>query len=38
MWFARTQSGQEIEAGKHARIVGVENLTLIVEPLDSETT
>lgn len=38
MWFARTQSGQEIVAGKHARIVGVENLTLIVEPLDSETT
>jgi membrane-bound serine protease (ClpP class) len=38
MWFARTQSGQEIETGKDVRIVGVDELTLIVEPLDEETT
>lgn len=38
MWFARTQSGQEIEAGKNARIVGLDDLTLIVEPLDSDPT
>jgi hypothetical protein len=38
MWFARTQSGQEIETGKDVRIVGLDELTLIVEPLDEEIT
>jgi membrane-bound serine protease (ClpP class) len=38
LWFARTQSGQEVETGKDVRIVSVDDLTLIVEPLDEETT
>jgi membrane-bound serine protease (ClpP class) len=38
MWFARTQSGQEVETGKEVRIVGLDDLTLVVEPLDEEIT
>jgi membrane-bound serine protease (ClpP class) len=38
MWFARTQSGQEVETGQDVRVVGVDDLTLIVEPLESDTT
>ncbi|HEX6386472.1 MAG TPA: nodulation protein NfeD [Anaerolineae bacterium] len=32
IWFAESRSGAEIAAGQHVRIVGVEGLTLIVEP------
>ncbi len=32
-WFARTTEEQEIEAGKTVRIVGIDGLTLIVEPV-----
>jgi membrane-bound serine protease (ClpP class) len=35
-WFARTQSGQAVETGKEVRIVGLEDLTLVVEPLDPD--
>jgi membrane-bound serine protease (ClpP class) len=34
-WAARTQSGQEVAAGQAVRIVGLDGLTLIVEPTDS---
>jgi membrane-bound serine protease (ClpP class) len=35
-WFARSESGQEIEIGKEVRIVGLEGLTLLVEPLKTD--
>lgn len=35
-WFARTAEGQVIEAGKTVRIVGMDGLTLVVEPVDAE--
>jgi membrane-bound serine protease (ClpP class) len=35
-WNARTQSGETVAEGKTVEIVEVDNLTLVVEPVDSE--
>ena len=35
-WFARTQSGETVTQGKTVQIVDVDNLTLIVEPIELE--
>jgi membrane-bound serine protease (ClpP class) len=35
-WYARSVSGKEIAVGKDVRIVGLEELTLLVEPLKTE--
>ena len=35
-WFARTKSGVEVEEGQSVRVVGLDGLTLIVEPLEEE--
>lgn len=37
-WIAVTRDEQTVSAGKDVRIVAVEGLTLIVEPVDDETT
>jgi membrane-bound serine protease (ClpP class) len=37
MWFARTASGQAVESGAKVQIVGLDDLTLIVEPVDAGT-
>jgi membrane-bound serine protease (ClpP class) len=34
LWFAESPSGEEIPAGSRVKIVGVEDLTLIVEPVE----
>ncbi len=36
-WFAETKSGREVEAGRMVRVVGLEGLTLIVEPIDEDS-
>ncbi len=35
-WFAQTAGGQEVEAGRIVRIVGMDGLTLLVEPVEVE--
>ena len=37
-WFAETKSGRDVEAGRIVRVVGLEGLTLIVEPIDEDAT
>jgi membrane-bound serine protease (ClpP class) len=37
-WSARSQDGTPIDRGTHVRIVGVEGLTLVVEPEPSSST
>jgi membrane-bound serine protease (ClpP class) len=34
LWFAENPSGEEIPAGRRVKILGVEDLTLIVEPVE----
>ena len=34
LWFAESPSGEEIPAGRRVKILGVEDLTLIVEPVE----
>jgi membrane-bound serine protease (ClpP class) len=34
LWFAESPSGEEVPAGRRVKIVGVEDLTLIVEPVE----
>jgi membrane-bound serine protease (ClpP class) len=34
LWFAENPSGEEIPAGQRVKILGVEDLTLIVEPVE----
>ncbi len=36
-WFARTESGVEVAEGQSVRVVGLDGLTLIVEPLEEDT-
>jgi membrane-bound serine protease (ClpP class) len=35
-WFARSVTDREVAAGKEVRIVGLEDLTLLVEPLKTD--
>lgn len=35
-WFARTESGVEVAEGQAVRVVGLDGLTLIVEPLEED--
>jgi len=35
-WFARTESGVEVAEGQTVRVVGLDGLTLIVEPLEED--
>lgn len=35
-WFARTAEEQEVESGNEVRIIDIDGLTLIVEPVDPE--
>ena len=37
-WFAQTKSGVEVAEGQSVRVVGLDGLTLIVEPLEEDTT
>ncbi|MEW6580442.1 MAG: nodulation protein NfeD [Chloroflexota bacterium] len=36
-WFAQTESGVEVAEGQSVRVVGLDGLTLIVEPLEEDT-
>ncbi len=35
-WFARTKSGEEVAEGQSVRVVGLDGLTLLVEPAEDE--
>lgn len=37
-WFAETKSGRDVDAGKLVRILDLDGLTLIVEPIDEDST
>ncbi len=36
LWSARSKSGEKIKAGERVKIVGIEDVTLIVEPLKNK--
>jgi membrane-bound serine protease (ClpP class) len=36
MWFARTKSGRAVESGRDVRIMSLDDLTLVVEPINTD--